>query len=150
MHPGPNPERRLRTCASCNRIACQAPRARCIADALHEAAVQATPQTLSKNCLQPLSRLLLSAGCCSLCLLPFPLTGADTSPELRKVFCSYCQFTRGVSRMLISQTEMVTQQLHKMCLDIGILGEGGARGAGDSTLPPGCGFSGCASLHVLS
>lgn len=66
------------------------------------------------------------------------------------MFCSYCQFTRGVSRMLISQTEMVTQQLHKMCLDIGILGEGGEKGAGDSTLLPGCDFSKCALLHQLS
>lgn len=52
--------------------------------------------------------------------------------------------------MLISQTEMVTQQLHKMCLDIGILGEGGEKGAGDSTLLPGCDFSKCALLHQLS
>ena len=60
---------------------------------------------------------------------PPPLADAETNPSLRQVYGAYCRFTVGVSRLLISEADptMVAQQLHKLCHDIGLVGEGGER-----------------------
>ncbi|KAG1666227.1 hypothetical protein FOA52_011527 [Chlamydomonas sp. UWO 241] len=51
--------------------------------------------------------------------------GAEADPALRQVFCAYCLFTRGISRMAMSESSapaMVHQQLHKLGSDLGLVG----------------------------